>query len=68
MTAKKNIDYPGLSKELEEIVAKLQDDSTSIEDSLKLYERGIGIAKELREYLSQAENNLKKISARTGDD
>ena len=63
MTEKKSIDYRSLSNELDEIVARLQDDSTTIEDSLKLYERGIQISKELRDYLARAENSLKKISA-----
>ena len=67
MADKKKIDYRGLSDELELIVVRLQDDSTSIEESLKLYERGIQITKDLREYLSKAENNLKKISAISKD-
>jgi exodeoxyribonuclease VII small subunit len=67
MSDKKTLDYVSVSQQLEEIVSKLQDESTSIEESLKLYERGITLTKELKVYLAQAENKLKKISASAGD-
>ena len=67
MSEKKEFDYISVSQQLEEIVTKLQDDSTSIEESLKLYERGIALTKELKQYLAKAENKLHKIAASTGD-
>ena len=58
-------DYLNLSGELEEIVTKLQDEKTSIEQSLKLYERGVSLVSELETYLKQTKNKLNKISSKT---
>ena len=68
MADKHTINYQELSNELESIIDKLQDDTTSIEESLKLYERGVTITKELKDYLVGAENSLKKISAESKED
>ncbi len=56
------IDYLKLSNELDQIVSKMQDDNTSIEESMKLYERGVEVIKELNAYLETAENKIKQIS------
>lgn len=56
-----NVDYEKLTRELEEIVAKLQDDATSIDEALKLYEKGKEITSKLEEYLKTAKNKLLKI-------
>jgi exodeoxyribonuclease VII small subunit len=40
----------------------MQDDNTSIEESMKLYERGVEVIKELNAYLETAENKIKQIS------
>ena len=47
MADKHTINYQELSNELDSIIDKLQDDTTSIEESLKLYERGVTITKGL---------------------
>jgi exodeoxyribonuclease VII small subunit len=63
MAAKpKQINYQALTEELDQIIAKIQDETTSIDDALDLYERGVGITKLLEEYLASAQNRLIKIS------
>lgn len=64
MVSKQQPDYKKLSQRLDEIVVKMQDDATSIDESLELYEEGIRLTSEIEDYLKQAENKLKKISAR----
>ncbi len=66
MVKTKQLDYQVLSMELEGIVATLQAESTSIEEALKLYERGVVIVKELDDYLKHAKNRLNKISVDMG--
>lgn len=55
------IDYEQLSARLDAIVAKLQDDNTSIADSLKLYTEATQIIKQMEIYLQTAENELNKL-------
>lgn len=63
MAAKpKQINYQELTEELDRIIAKIQDETTAIDDALDLYERGVSITKSLEEYLSSAQNRLEKIS------
>ncbi len=65
--ADKSIDYAQLSNELDQIIMQMQDEQTSIDESIKLYERGAKIIKELNVYLSLSENKIKQISG-TGKD
>ncbi len=62
----KPIDYVALQTELDDILQRLQSDETDIDTSLKLYERGVKIAKELETYLKQAENTISKVKADLG--
>jgi len=50
-------------KELEEIVSKLESGKATLSESLELFEKGIGIAKECNEMLDKAE---KKVSVLIG--
>jgi exodeoxyribonuclease VII small subunit len=63
----KPLDYQNLKQELDEIIMKLQDDGTSIDESLQLYERGVAITAKLTDYLQKAENKLLKINAQLED-
>ncbi len=56
------IDYQELSLKLESVIAKLQDEQTSIDESLKLYEQATNMVKELSDYLKTAENRLTSLS------
>lgn len=59
--------YQQLTLELDDIMAQLQDEATSIDQSLQLYERGVKITKQLSDYLTKAQNKLTKINARLED-
>lgn len=60
-TMPKSKNYEELTVELNEILAKLQSTDLAVDEAVKVYERGVAIAKELETYLKQAENKIKKI-------
>lgn len=49
--------------ELESIVAKLEDDTVPLEEALKLFERGIRLAKKLKTQLSAVERRVEQLLA-----
>lgn len=49
--------------ELEEIVNWFDGEVKDIDESIKKFERGTELSKELREYLKTAENKVSKIKA-----
>lgn len=57
----KSKDYAELNTELNEILTKLQSTDLPVDEAVKVYERGMAIAKELETYLKSAENKIKKI-------
>ena len=60
---KKEINYKILSSELDEVLVKLQDTATNLDNAIELYKRGQAIVKELETYISQAENVIRKLSS-----
>lgn len=48
-------------KELETIVAKLEQGSVDLEQSIRIYERGEALKKHCERLLSQAEKKIEKI-------
>lgn len=46
-------------KRLEEIVKQLENEETSLDDSISLFEEGTKILKKLREKLNEAEKKVK---------
>lgn len=62
MTNKK-YDYRALSKELDEVLTKLQSTDLDVDEAVNVYERGMVIAKELEDYLKKAENKITKVKA-----
>ena len=74
MAAKKqNDDISKLSfeeaiKQLNSIVAKIEQGEISLQDSLGQYERGMALIKHCREVLSSAEKRIEKISTEKGDE
>jgi exodeoxyribonuclease VII small subunit len=48
-------------KELEELVARLEKGELSLEDSLRLYERGIGLARHCHAKLEEAEGKIELL-------
>lgn len=61
----KKVNYKTLSRELDEILAQLQDPDTDIDEALKLYQKGQQVAKELEQYLKTAENTIKKLAPKS---
>jgi len=60
--AKENINIEKLLKELESIVAKMEDDSLNLEDSLEYYEKGIALVKSAQESLKKIEQRVQILS------
>ena len=60
--AKDNTNIEKLLKELESIVAKMEDDSLNLEDSLQSYEKGIGLVKSAQESLKKIEQRVQILS------
>lgn len=50
-------------KKLEDIVSKLEKGEGSLEDSIKMFEDGINLTKELEKTLDNAEGKIKKVMA-----
>ncbi len=57
----KKVNYRVLSVELDEILTKLQSNDLDVDEAIKLYERGMEVAKEIEKYLKEAENKITKI-------
>ena len=54
----KKIDFESSLKELENIVAKLEDENINLEDSVKSFEKGVNLVKECQKQLQTAELEL----------
>jgi exodeoxyribonuclease VII small subunit len=54
--------YQALKEELDEVLAKLQDPVTDIDDAIKLHEHGKKLLEELRTYVEEAEAKIKKAT------
>ncbi len=57
----KQIDFEASLKELESIVAKLEDENISLEDSVQSFEVGVNLVKECQTQLQKAELKIKKL-------
>lgn len=53
-------DYRAKTRELDEVVAALQDPDITIDDATKLHAKGRALITELETYLKQAEIEVKK--------
>lgn len=58
---KKNDSFELKLKRLEEIVDKLESEDTTIEDSLKLFEHGVEISKELNQKLLEIKGKIEIV-------
>ena len=54
--------YEELVTELKEVVRKIEDGETGLDESIRLYEKGAMLVKECEEVLSAAEMKITKIS------
>jgi len=53
--------------QLEEVVTKLEDESVGLEDALKLFERGVKLAKRCRTQLESVEKRVEQLLSDAGD-
>ena len=51
--------------QLEEVVAKLEDESVGLEEALKLFERGVRLARRCRTQLEGVEKRVEQLLAET---
>ena len=58
-----NQNFEKSMQELESIVAKLEGGNIALDNALELFEKGIGLSKELREALDKAEQKVTKLTA-----
>jgi exodeoxyribonuclease VII small subunit len=59
----KGIHFEQSVTELEEIVKQLEKGELTLEDSLKQFEKGIGLARRCQEVLNQAEQKIETLTA-----
>ncbi len=62
MEQKERPSFEEALKELESIVSKLEDDSITLEESVKLYEDGIKLSRFCSEILNQAELRIEQVN------
>lgn len=54
--------------ELEDVVARLEDDTVGLDEALKLFERGVALARRCRTQLAGVERRVEQLLAEAGDD
>lgn len=59
----KTVHFEQSISELEQIVKELERGELSLEDSLKQFEKGIGMARKCQEMLNQAEQKIQTLTA-----
>ncbi len=69
MVAKrKKIDYEAAVSELETLVERLEEGDISLEESLKLYERGVLLTRDCQQALQGAEQKVQMLLKQAGED
>lgn len=58
------VNYQTLREELDIVLDKIQSDTVDVDEAIRLYEKGIKLAKQLEEYLDKAQNKITKISTK----
>jgi exodeoxyribonuclease VII small subunit len=59
----KTEDYQSLSRELDEILDKLQREDINIDEAVQAYARGMEIVEKLQAQLKSAENKVRQVKA-----
>ena len=62
MADKKELTIEESFNKLQEILDKMEDDETELEESFKLYEEGIGLVKKVSESIDKVEKRIKILS------
>lgn len=58
----KSVKFEDKMNRLSEIVEKLEDDKTDIDEAIKFYEEGLALSKDLQDQLKVFEDKINKIS------
>ena len=64
MKKKDDTSFESRLERLEKILTILDDDSTPLEEMMKVYEEGINLTKELRKFLDTAELKITELGTR----
>lgn len=64
----KGMHFEQTISELEEIVKQLEKGELSLDDSLKQFEKGIGLARQCQDVLNQAEQKIEVLTKTQEDD
>ncbi|MDX1586306.1 MAG: exodeoxyribonuclease VII small subunit [Balneolaceae bacterium] len=67
MSKKERQSFEEALSRLEEIVNELEDESISLEETIRLYEEGIKLSKKCTETLEQAELRIEKVNEQHAD-
>ncbi len=62
----KKLDYEAAVKELEALIERLEQGDISLEESLKLYERGVLLTRDCQESLKAAEQKVQMLLQQSG--
>ena len=62
----KKLDYEAAVKELEALVERLEQGDISLEESLKLYERGVMLTRDCQDSLKAAEQKVQMLLQQSG--
>jgi exodeoxyribonuclease VII small subunit len=61
-----SVKYEDLVKELREIVRKMEDPDTSLDESIQLYERGAALISQAEKLLEEAELKISTLGCEPG--
>ena len=62
-----NLSFEEALKKLETIVEKIEQGTVSLEESIALYEQGVGLKKHCEKWLQSAQERVEKIVAQDGN-
>ena len=62
--ARSDVSYSELKSDLDKVMAAIQDESISVDESISLYEAGLKQIQKIEEYLNTAENKLVEIKSK----
>ena len=62
--AKSDKSFSQMQSELDNILATMQSSNSDIDESIKNYEQGLKLIKQMEDYLGKAENQIKEIKAK----
>ena len=67
MARKKALDFEGALSELEQLVSQMEESDLSLEDSLKVFEKGIKLTRECQSALNSAEQKVQVLLEKNGE-